>query len=174
MPLLPVMAVGLLFVSAVAFWLGRREARRLKSMAISGGEVPQAIGRLLTDDERALRRPARLWLNVVLTLVVLVTMVAEWVTPAIAFMVGTVLAMLLNYPDTAMQRGRVDAHARAALMMAAILMAAGAFIGVMKGSGMLEAMARAAVAAVPNDGASHIPVLLGLLSMPLSLLFDPD
>jgi CitMHS family citrate-Mg2+:H+ or citrate-Ca2+:H+ symporter len=27
---------------------------------------------------------------------------------------------------------------------------------------------------VPASGGSHIPVLLGLLSMPLSLLFDPD
>ena len=48
-----------------------------------------------------------------------------------------------------MQRARVDAHAKAALMMAAILLAAGAFTGIMKGSGMLAAMAHAAVDAVP-------------------------
>ena len=59
-------------------------------------------------------------------------------------------------------------------MIATILMGAGAFLGVMKGSGMLDAMAHAAVAVVPRDGASHLPVLLGLLAMPLSLLFDPD
>jgi len=53
-------------------------------------------------------------------------------------------------------------------------MAAGAFIGVMQGSGMLQAMARAAVAAVPNAGGPHIPAILGVLSVPLSLAFDPD
>ena len=59
-------------------------------------------------------------------------------------------------------------------MMAAILLAAGAFTGIMKGTGMLAAMARAAVGAVPPAVARHIPFVLGLLSMPLSLLFDPD
>jgi CitMHS family citrate-Mg2+:H+ or citrate-Ca2+:H+ symporter len=72
------------------------------------------------------------------------------------------------------QRDRVDAHAKAALMMATILLAAGAFTGVMKGTGMLTAMASSAVGVVPPAMASHIPFLVGILSMPLSLLFDPD
>jgi CitMHS family citrate-Mg2+:H+ or citrate-Ca2+:H+ symporter len=112
--------------------------------------------------------------NAALTSIVLIAVIAEWLPPAIAFMVGTAFALIVNYPDTSMQRERVDAHARSALMMATILIAAGAFIGIMKGSGMLDAMARAAVGAVPSAGVSHIPVLLGLSSMPLSLLFDPD
>jgi CitMHS family citrate-Mg2+:H+ or citrate-Ca2+:H+ symporter len=44
----------------------------------------------------------------------------------------------------------------------------------MKGSGMLQAMASATVKAVPASMATHIPFVLGLASMPLSLLFDPD
>ena len=44
----------------------------------------------------------------------------------------------------------------------------------MKGTGMLTAMASAAVGAVPPGAATHIPAVLGVLSMPLSLLFDPD
>ena len=39
---------------------------------------------------------------------------------------------------------------------------------------MLAAMANSAVSAVPDGVAPHLPVVLGLLSMPLSLLFDPD
>ena len=180
-PLLPVMAVGLSFVFATALWLGRRETRRLAAMPASiedatvPGRARSTIGESrLTEDELALRRPSRFWWNVLITVMLLVAMVAEWVPPAVAFMVGTVLALLLNYPDTAMQRIRVDAHARSALMMATVLMGAGAFIGVMKGSGMLDAMAEAAVRAVPAGGGSHIPVLLGLLSMPLSLLLISD
>jgi CitMHS family citrate-Mg2+:H+ or citrate-Ca2+:H+ symporter len=90
------------------------------------------------------------------------------------FMLGTVLALAINYPNVAEQRARIDAHAKAALMMAGILLAAGAFTGIMTGSGMLKAMASAAVAHVPAAMASHIPVLLGIVSMPLSLVFDPD
>ena len=111
-----------------------------------------------------------------LTLVVLGTMVVmgEKIPPAIMFMVGLCIALMVNYPDVDMQRKRIDAHARAALMMAGILLAAGVFTGIMQGSGMLKAMAQAAVGFVPPSMAGHIPVALGLASMPLSMLFDPD
>ena len=59
-------------------------------------------------------------------------------------------------------------------MMAGVLLAAGAFTGIMKESGMLTAMAQTAVGHLPAGQARHLPFLLGLLSMPLSLLFDPD
>jgi len=59
-------------------------------------------------------------------------------------------------------------------MMAAILLAAGVFTGILGGSGMLKAMAQAAVGFVPAHMARHIPFMLGLISMPLSLIFDPD
>jgi citrate-Mg2+:H+ or citrate-Ca2+:H+ symporter, CitMHS family len=58
--------------------------------------------------------------------------------------------------------------------MASILIAAGVFTGVMQGTGMLKAMAQTAVSFVPADAARFIPVTLGIISMPLSLLFDPD
>jgi len=94
--------------------------------------------------------------------------------PAIVFMVGTCLALLINYRDVDMQRRRIDAHARAALLMASILLAAGVFTGIMQNSGMLKAMAQTAVAFVPVAMAKFMPIVLGVLSMPLSLLFDPD
>ena len=63
------------------------------------------------------------------------------VDPAVLFVLGTAVALTVNYGSSELQRGRVDAHARAAVMMAAILLAAGAFTGIMTGSGMLKAMA---------------------------------
>jgi CitMHS family citrate-Mg2+:H+ or citrate-Ca2+:H+ symporter len=85
-----------------------------------------------------------------------------------------VLALTINYPDVAEQRKRIDAHSKAALLMAGILLAAGAFTGIMTGTGMLKALATAAVSVVPDSMGHQIPFVLGLLSMPLSLLFDPD
>jgi CitMHS family citrate-Mg2+:H+ or citrate-Ca2+:H+ symporter len=105
---------------------------------------------------------------------VLGVMIWGKVPPAMMFMGGTALALMINYPEVAMQRARVDAHAKAALMMASVLLAAGAFTGIMQGSGMLHAMATAAVGYVPPQLARHIPVVMGIISMPLSLVFDPD
>jgi CitMHS family citrate-Mg2+:H+ or citrate-Ca2+:H+ symporter len=177
-PLIPVQIVGLVFVFGMAWWLGRREEKRLGYTAADGaipipGHVP---ARELTDEQKALRRPGNFWFNILLTLVVLGTMVVmgEKIPPASMFMLGLCVALLVNYPNVDMQRQRIDAHARAALMMAGILLAAGVFTGVMQGSGMLRAMAQAAVGFVPPSMATHIPVALGFLSMPLSMLFDPD
>jgi CitMHS family citrate-Mg2+:H+ or citrate-Ca2+:H+ symporter len=57
--------------------------------------------------------------------------------------------------------------------MAGILFAPGAFTGIMKGTGMVSAMASAAVS-TPQHGLRLMPLALGILSMPLSLFFDPD
>jgi CitMHS family citrate-Mg2+:H+ or citrate-Ca2+:H+ symporter len=172
-PLLPVQLVGLVFVATVAVLLGRREERRL---GLTGGQVDAVAvqAREISPEQRSLRRPHLFWINVLLTLVIMTVMVIGIVDPSVMFMLGTAVALVLNYRDSEAQRARVDAHARAALMMAAILLAAGAFTGIMKGTGMLSAMATAAVRFVPQTMAPHLPFVLGLVSMPLSLLFDPD
>jgi CitMHS family citrate-Mg2+:H+ or citrate-Ca2+:H+ symporter len=179
-PLILVQLAGLTFVFITAWMLGKREERRLNlglsitasSSAFDSEQVAPA--RTLTDAERALRRPHLFWPNLALTLFIMGAMIAGVVNPAVMFMLGVVLALMLNYRDVKMQLERVDAHAKAALMMAGILLAAGAFTGIMGGTKMLSAMAQAAVSVVSPDMAQHIPFGLSLIAMPLSLLFDPD
>ena len=171
-PLIPVQAVGLVFVFTVAWYLGRREGRRLSASLDASAAV--AAPRELTAAERTLRRPGRFPINLLLTLVAMGTMLSGRLDPAIVFMLATAIALLVNYPDAAAQRDRIDAHARAALTMAAILLAAGAFTGIMKGTTMLQAMAHSAVGATSPEMARHIPVIVGVLAMPLSLFLDPD
>jgi citrate-Mg2+:H+ or citrate-Ca2+:H+ symporter, CitMHS family len=169
-PLIPAQIAGLAFVFGVAWWLGRREERRLGALATG----VEGASRTLTPEERALRRPRRFWPNLALTLTVMALMIAGLVDPALTFMGGTAMALVLNYPDAAAQRARIDAHAKAAVMMASILLAAGAFTGIMTGTGMLRALAESAVAVLPPSVGPHIPVIIAVVSMPLSLLFDPD
>ncbi|HEY1240880.1 MAG TPA: citrate:proton symporter [Bryobacteraceae bacterium] len=170
-PLIPVQAAGLAFVFFCSWWMGRREARRLRNDKAS--ELA-AAPRRLSAEELALRRPDRFWFNVVMTLLMIAAMTALKLEPVTVFMAGVALALPLNYPSLKMQRERIDAHAQAALLMAGILLAAGAFTGILKESGMLAAMAKTAVAVAPVGAARHFPFVLGLLSMPLSLVFDPD
>jgi CitMHS family citrate-Mg2+:H+ or citrate-Ca2+:H+ symporter len=170
-PLVPVQIVGMAFVFACAWGLGEREARR---MGLSGDGGGQVLRREIDQQQLALRRPHRVWINLGLTVVMIGGMICFQLEPVAVFMVGVVLALQINYPDLQMQRERIDAHARAALTMAGVLFAAGAFTGILRESGMLTAMAKAAVALAPQGWGAHLPVVLGMISMPLSLLFDPD
>ncbi|OAM92540.1 citrate-Mg2+:H+ or citrate-Ca2+:H+ symporter, CitMHS family [Pelosinus fermentans] len=171
-PLVIPQIVGLVYMFTVAYLLGKREARRL---GIKDGEVTDIVlTRELKDEEKVLRRPKVFWINAVLALVVMGVMIAGIVDPAPMFMIGTVLALMINYPKVTEQKARVDAHAKAALMMASILLAAGSFVGIMSGTKMITAMAQVAVSFVPPALAQHIPFAMGIISMPLSLIFDPD
>lgn len=171
-PLIPVQLVGLAFVFIASYLLGLKEERRLGLGHAARVDFVQQHA--LSEAQQKIRRPQNFWLNIVLTVFVLGVMISGKVDPVVMFMVGVVLALMINYRDVSMQRERIDAHAKAALLMASILFAAGVFTGIMTKSGMLAAMAKTAVGLVPPGMASHIPVVLGVLSMPLSLLFDPD
>ncbi|MBY0301212.1 CitMHS family transporter [Sphingomonas ginsenosidimutans] len=176
-PMIGVQLVGLAFVFAAAWWLGAREARRLATGGSPGaapgaGHSPRAP--VMAEESTDLRRPRLMWFNVVLTLAVVATMVAGLVEPVVVFMIGTAIALVVNYPDVRQQRERIDAHAPAALLMAGVLFAAGAFTGIMNGSGMIQAMAQTAADHVPAALGGQLPLIVGMLAMPLSLLFDPD
>src|SRR5690606_34189937 len=73
LPLVPVLGVGLAFTFGASVWLGQREARRLGDVSVAVSASGDAADRL-SDQDRALRRPGRRWLNAVVTLAVLVSM----------------------------------------------------------------------------------------------------
>jgi len=166
-PMIAVQVVGLAFVFAVSFMLGLREERRLRVQA----DTVSPSQPVPVDSDG---RPRFFVVNVAITLLVLGVMISGKVDPAIAFMLGTVLALTLNFPGLKAQQERIAAHAPAAILMASILFAAGAFTGIMKGTGMVNAMAASVVGHLPAHGVKLIPLCLGLVSMPLSLFFDPD
>ena len=167
-PMMGVQCVGLIFVFVAAYVLGVREERRLQrndsNRAPDNPSVPDIPN----------ERPRNFILNLVITAIVLGVMISGKADPAIVFMLGTVIALTVNFPSLKAQQERIAAHAPAAILMASILFAAGAFTGIMKGTGMIAAMAAAVVHHLPQHGAKLIPLGLGLISMPLSLVFDPD
>ncbi|CAK7038779.1 MAG: Citrate transporter [Desulfovibrio sp.] len=171
-PLIPVQAVGLLCVFLISYWFGKKEEKRLGlTDAASCNEV---LHYTLTDEEKALRRPQFFWPNIVITLAVIVCMILHVVDAVVAFMLGIVVALALNYKNVNDQMARIEAHAKTALILGSILMSAGVFVGIMRGSGAITAMAKALVTIIPLGMEHHLPFIVGIFSMPLSLFFDPD
>jgi len=171
MPVLVPVLVGLAAVIAIAVFLGAREKKRLGDQLKVGG---QYVAPELTEEEKALERPKLFWVNIILILAAIACLLFSGFAPAVVFMVFYVIATVINYPKVADSKARVDAHAKSCLMMCSVLFAAGCFTGIMKGTGMITAMANALVSIIPAGAAPVFPLIIGIIAMPASLLFDPD
>lgn len=121
-----------------------------------------------------LLRPKLLWFNAVLVLVTLGALVAAVAPPEMCFLIASILALLINYRGMKAQQARVEAHAVGAMLMVGTLLAAGVLLGVLDGSGMIEAMAVSAANVIPDGMTPALPLIVGVLAVPMSLIFGPD
>jgi CitMHS family citrate-Mg2+:H+ or citrate-Ca2+:H+ symporter len=168
-PLMIPVIIGLFTVMGIAFYLGKKEKKRLGIQLKNPADVSVA-----PEKDKNLIRPKLFFLNLALILVAITTMMAAWAPPYVVFMLAFAIAITINYPKMEEQRQRIDAHAKAALLMASILFGAGVFTGVLKGTGMMDAMATGIAAVLPQQLGIQLPLITGILAMPASLLFDPD
>ena len=200
-PLIPAQLAGMVAALGIAWFLGKREQRRLgrgpatvtaqpvhatagSSPSLAEGATAQGLGDteisdgqpvdVPSEEDRTLRRPRLLWFNSVLTVAVLAALILGVAPPEMVFLVGVIVALMINYPGLKNQTARIEAHATGAMLMATTLLAAGAFLGILEGSGMITAMATTAAEVVPPVAAPSLPLIAGLLGVPLSLLFGPD
>ncbi|ETD72622.1 citrate transporter [Pelistega indica] len=174
LPLIPAQIIGLICLYIFSWWMGKREEKRLGLISTDYNTLDTISTYNLTPEQQALKRPKLFWLNVLIVISVLTTLVVGKISPALCFMVGTALTLLINYPNLKQQQDRIQAHAIPALMLATLLLAAGVFTGIMKGTGMLTAMAQSIGGYVPEGMGEGLALILAILSVPLSLLFDPD
>lgn len=171
-PLLPVHATGLAAAFAIAYWFGKKEEKRLG--LTDAANCSEVLQHMLTEEQKAIRRPGLFWFNILITLGVITCMIFQVVDAVVTFMLGIVIALSVNYKNVRDQMARIEAHAKTALSLGSILMSAGAFVGIMRGTGAITAMAKALVTFIPAGMEQHMPFVVGILSMPLSLFFDPD
>ncbi len=158
---------GLATVLLIAFFLGKSEKNRIGAAVLPVDKV----GLQLSND---LEMPKLFWINIFLILLAITVLILGWAPPYVIFMVAFAIAMLINFPKIEDQKTRIDAHAKEAMLMASILFAAGCFTGIIKGTGMMDAMAAKVETLMPAKLGAQLPLITGLLAMPASMLFDPD
>lgn len=170
-PLIPTMVAGVVATLLIAWHLGRRERRRL-----ARGDSPIAARDSIIAFERDmdLVRPRLIWLNLLLTLLVLASAITGLVPLPLAFMTGFALALMINYPSLKLQSERLKTHAANALPIVLLILAAGSFTGVMAGTGMIDAMAKGAMTAVPPALGPYLGVVTAILSIPLTFVLSND
>lgn len=171
MPVLPAVIVGLVCVIGVALILGIKEKKAIGDVK---AETAAFFETELTEEQQALLRPKLFWVNILLIVAAIASLLFSGFAPAVVFMFFYVLATVINYPNVKETKARVDAHAKSALMMCSVLFAAGCFTGIMKSTGMITEMATALANLLPDSMGKFFPAITGVISMPASLLFDPD
>ena len=168
-PNIPAIIAGVAWVLFVAYWFGLKERKRLGITDLNYVHHDN-----LTDEQRLFRRPKLFWVNAVLTIGLIVTLMKGWVPAPALFIVGATLVLLLNYPKLADQQKVLRNHGNNIFMVSSMIFAAGVFSGILTGSNMIEAMATSVISLVPQQHAGWLPTLTAVTSMPASLLFTPD
>lgn len=189
-PLIPIQGIALVMLLVIAVLLGLREKRRITAK-VAAGHATEAEGpvdiRAIADSFSATQVENRkdlagdivtsrwvYWANVVVTIAVLTVMLGGWLPPELAFLIGVGIALPLNFRNASTQLDRIKVYAPNALMMAAIIIAAAVFLGVLRESGMLESIGLSLLAIIPASVGGVLHLIVGGLGVPLDMLTSTD
>ena len=198
--LLPVQLFGIVLALAHAVLAGVQEkargaglngklAQTEGTVSISDSDVPAA-------DNSDLARPKLFLFNVALTLAVIVMLIWDVFPSYFPFMLGVAVALFVNYGFTAkMHKKIINLHAGPALMMCSTLMGAAVLMGILTSSmgadgkviaaktmelpadalpSVVRCLAGLVSSVLPAALGQHLPLVIGVLSVPLALAFDTD
>ena len=173
--ILPMQIVGLVLAVGTAIFWGLQEKKRIAKL---GDAAVEDVGKYDDSDSEEknneLARPKNFIFNVILTLAVIIVLVMDIFPSYYVFMVGCALGILVNYRGKKLHNSIIKSHASAGLSMASTILCAGVFLGVLSKSGIMEKMAIMMANVIPASMGRFLPVIIGILSVPLALLFDTD
>ena len=180
-PLIKVQVIGLVLLVGLAVLLAIREKRLIAKRGDFNEELYKEEKPLVegAKDEASLkaaslRRPKLLWANTILAIAVIGVLVWGVIPAGLAFMIGVSLALPLNYPNMKDQMDRIKDHAPNALLMAAIILAAGSFLGILNGTLMLDSIANDLVKILPAFVLPYLHLIIGFFGVPFDLLLSTD
>ena len=200
--ILPIQAAGIVLSLAHAVLAGVQEKARGAGLngklAQQEGEVAidEQDSASVPASDSELARPKLFIFNIVLTLAVIAMLIWDVFPSYVPFMLGVSIALFVNYGFTAkMHKKIINLHAGPALMMCSTLMGAAVLMGVLTSSlgpdgkvlsakvmvleaGSIPSVVRCLASIVssilPAALGQHLPIVIGVLSVPLALAFDTD
>ena len=178
--LAPGMVLSILYVIFfVARGMGKKERARLGIKELTDAELDELT--TISDPEvLAIRRPQNFWINAFMTLVLVGWLVAGSfidaieVKPVVLFLIGTGLAMMINYPDLKTQSKRIGENAGDAVQVVLLVFGAGVFMGLFQGTGMAKALTDSIVHIIPQQLAGFWSLIIALISVPGTFFLTND
>ena len=182
--LLPVQAFGIVLVIGHAVLAGMQEKARGAGLA---GKLAQTEGEVILEEGAAqaestgeYARPHLFLFNIALTIGVIALLIWGEFPDYLPFMLGVAIALFVNYGFTAkMHKKIINLHAAPALMMCSTLMGAAVLMGILvkevgETPSVVTCMADIITMILPGFLGRHLPIVIGILSVPLALAFDTD
>ena len=173
--ILPMQVVGFVLAIGTAIFWGIQEKKRIAKLGDAAAEDEEKYDDSESEEKNTeLARPKNFIFNVILTIAVIVVLVLDIFPSYYVFMVGCALGIMVNYRGKKLQNSIIKSHAASGLTMASTIMCAGVFLGVLSKSGIMEKMAIMMASVIPTSMGRFLPIIIGVLSVPLALLFDTD
>ena len=178
--LAPGMVLSVLYVIfVVARSMGKKERARLGIQELTDAELDELT--TISDPEvLEKRRPQNFLINAIMTIVLIGWLVAGSfidaieVKPVVLFLVGTGLALMINYPDLKAQSKRIGDNAGDAVQVVLLVFAAGVFMGLFQGTGMATALTDSIVRVIPKELAGFWSLIIAIISVPGTFFLTND
>ena len=168
-PLIPLMAIGLVWVLLVSGYLGYRERKRVGITS----KLPENLNHV-SEEAAKIKRPDRFIPNLILTLAAIIILILAYIPMEAVFVIALPICLMINYPSPAVQKERLEAQAPTAIYTASVIFCAGVFTGVLSGSGMIDAMANALASLIPTSLGQMLAPVISIVSIPMTIFFDAD
>lgn len=171
--LMPGMIAAIIYMIGVAYYMGLKERKRLGIQVMSETEL-LALTATSTPEEEALKRPDKIWINAILTFVLIAMLMAGTFPSAVLFLVGTVLALVINYRSLKEQKQRIQVNAGDAVQVVILVLAAGIFMGIFTGTGMADALAYNLATIIPESWGNYWGLIVAVISAPGTFFLSND
>ena len=198
--ILPIQIFGIVLALVHAAFAGWQEKRRGAGLHGKLAETEGTVELQETAEaaavENELARPKLFLFNVLLTVAIIAMLIWDVFPSYFPFMVGVAVALFVNYGFTAkMHKKIINLHAGPALMMCSTLMGAAVLMGILTSSmgadgkvisakvmelpedalpSVVRCLANIVAGFLPEALGKSLPLVIGVLSVPLALAFDTD
>ena len=199
--ILPVQIFGIVLALAHAVLTGFQEKKRGAGLH---GKLAETEGVIELDEtagtasagDSELARPKLFIFNILLTVAVIAMLIWDVFPSYYPFMIGCAVALFVNYGFSAkMHKKIINLHAGPALMMCSTLMGAAVLMGILTSSmgadgkvisakvmelpedalpSVVRCLANMVASFMPAALGKQLPLVIGILSVPLALAFDTD
>lgn len=170
--MLPTQIFGVILAYIISFCLAKRAIRygagKVLDLSVDTSNM------IVSSGDDSLKRPKLVAINWLVTAAILIALFFGLVPSHVIFLVGVVVALLINFRGSEAQNERIKAHAGQVMAMVIIVISSGVFLGIFSGTKMVTEMVTMLINIMPSFLAPVLHIIVGVFAAPLGMLIGAD